>query len=325
MGVRATGILGGAFDPPHDGHVALALAAVDHFRLERLLVRVVEHPGHKHVEASASDRLVLAEIAFVVVAGAEVALDPFARTVDSLESLRLDDPVFLVGADELASFLDWKQPDRVLELARLGVAARPGYPQHKLDDVLASAGAPGPDRALPARSVSGLLVRDPRPGRARRAARRPRPARGGSRNRAPWPLRPACRATLRPRCRYQGRKQTDSTRHRTADRRSLPGEAGDGRRDPRHADGLRLHGLLRDRDGPQPAPDQGNARRGRGGAQARAPAAGALDQRAPEATWIVADYLDVVLHVFTPETREYYRLEDLWNDVPLVELAAVAG
>ena len=43
----------------------------------------------------------------------------------------------------------------------------------------------------------------------------------------------------------------------------------------------------------------------------------------PEATWIVADYLDVVLHVFTPETREYYRLEDLWNDVPSVELAAV--
>ena len=42
----------------------------------------------------------------------------------------------------------------------------------------------------------------------------------------------------------------------------------------------------------------------------------------PEATWIVADYLDVVLHVFTPETRDYYRLEDLWNDVPNVELAA---
>src|SRR5215470_2603726 len=37
----------------------------------------------------------------------------------------------------------------------------------------------------------------------------------------------------------------------------------------------------------------------------------------PEATWIVDDFLDVVLHVFTPETREYYRLEDLWNDVPL--------
>jgi ribosome-associated protein len=35
-----------------------------------------------------------------------------------------------------------------------------------------------------------------------------------------------------------------------------------------------------------------------------------------EATWIVGDYIDVVLHVFTPEAREYYRLEDLWDDVP---------
>jgi ribosome-associated protein len=35
-----------------------------------------------------------------------------------------------------------------------------------------------------------------------------------------------------------------------------------------------------------------------------------------EATWIVADYADVVLHVFTPEAREFYRLEDLWDDVP---------
>ena len=43
-----------------------------------------------------------------------------------------------------------------------------------------------------------------------------------------------------------------------------------------------------------------------------------------EASWIVADYLDVVLHLFTPETRAYYRLEDLWSDVPSVEVA-VAG
>jgi ribosome-associated protein len=43
-----------------------------------------------------------------------------------------------------------------------------------------------------------------------------------------------------------------------------------------------------------------------------------------EADWIVADYLDVVLHVFTPETRSFYRLEDLWSDVPSVELAATA-
>jgi ribosome-associated protein len=46
-------------------------------------------------------------------------------------------------------------------------------------------------------------------------------------------------------------------------------------------------------------------------------------ERAP--TWIVADYLDVVLHVFTPDTRSYYRLEDLWGDVPNVELEAASA
>ena len=40
-----------------------------------------------------------------------------------------------------------------------------------------------------------------------------------------------------------------------------------------------------------------------------------------EASWIIADYLDVVLHVFTPEARAFYRLEELWGDVPSVEVA----
>jgi ribosome-associated protein len=44
-----------------------------------------------------------------------------------------------------------------------------------------------------------------------------------------------------------------------------------------------------------------------------------------EASWIVADYLDVVLHLFTPETRGFYRLEELWSDVPSVEVDAVAA
>ena len=45
-----------------------------------------------------------------------------------------------------------------------------------------------------------------------------------------------------------------------------------------------------------------------------------------EATWIVGDYTDVVVHVFTPEAREFYRLEDLWDDVPheTVDAAAAA-
>ena len=43
-----------------------------------------------------------------------------------------------------------------------------------------------------------------------------------------------------------------------------------------------------------------------------------------EGAWIVGDYLDVVLHVFTPEARRYYRLEELWSDVPAVDVDAAA-
>jgi nicotinate-nucleotide adenylyltransferase len=132
----ATGVLGGAFNPPHLGHLELARAAVVRFRLERLLVRVVDAPGHRKVTTPGAIRLRLAELAFASIPEAEVALDRFARTVDSLEALGLDDPVFLVGADEFAQFLEWKQPDRVLALARLGVATRPGVARDRLVPVL---------------------------------------------------------------------------------------------------------------------------------------------------------------------------------------------
>lgn len=144
MGVApgGIGILGGAFDPPHVGHVALAEEAVRHFRLERLLVRVVADPGHKDVDTAPQIRLFLAELAFASLDEAEVALDPFGRTVDSLEALGLHDPVFLIGADEFADFLTWKEPERVLELARVGVATRPGTDRSMLDAVLRNLSRP---------------------------------------------------------------------------------------------------------------------------------------------------------------------------------------
>jgi nicotinate-nucleotide adenylyltransferase len=128
------GVLGGAFDPPHLGHVALARGGSAHFGLERLLVRVVAEPGHKHVWTPAATRLELVRLAFAELSGAEIELDPYPRTVDSLEALALRDPVFL----------SWKNPDRVLELARLGVGTRPGVSRARLDDVLA--GLSRPDR-----------------------------------------------------------------------------------------------------------------------------------------------------------------------------------
>jgi ribosome-associated protein len=46
-----------------------------------------------------------------------------------------------------------------------------------------------------------------------------------------------------------------------------------------------------------------------------------------ESRWILLDYLDVVVHIFTPETREYYRLEQLWGEAPalVVETADSAA
>ena len=44
-----------------------------------------------------------------------------------------------------------------------------------------------------------------------------------------------------------------------------------------------------------------------------------------EGRWIIGDYLDTVLHVFTPEARDYYRLEELWGDVPSVSVEAASA
>jgi nicotinate-nucleotide adenylyltransferase len=156
------GILGGAFDPPHNGHVALARAAIERFRLELLLVRVVAAPGHKEVETGPEARLALAEAAFGPIAEAEVSLDPFSRTVDSLEALSLDDPVFLIGADELEAFPTWMRPDRVLELARIGVATRPGTDPAELDRVIRALARPDRVELFPITplAVSSSEVRD---------------------------------------------------------------------------------------------------------------------------------------------------------------------
>ena len=118
------GLLGGAFDPPHVGHVALTDAADRELGLERILIVVVADPGHKDVHASPETRLGLARLAFP---GREVILDHHARTVDMLREGHWDDPLLLIGADEYLDFPGWKEPDAVLELARLGVAARPGF------------------------------------------------------------------------------------------------------------------------------------------------------------------------------------------------------
>jgi nicotinate-nucleotide adenylyltransferase len=138
-----TVLYGGAFDPPHLGHVAVADAARKQFGVERLVVLVSERPGHREVHASSDDRLALARAAFPAD---DVRLDPYPRTVELLRAERFDDPVFVVGADQFRGFLEWTEPAGVFERTRLAVATRPGFPRAELDSVLARLDQP--DRVL---------------------------------------------------------------------------------------------------------------------------------------------------------------------------------
>jgi nicotinate-nucleotide adenylyltransferase len=126
-------LYGGAFDPPHLGHVAVADAARERFGVERLVVLVNERPGHRAVDASVEDRLALAATAFP---HDDVRLDPYPRTVELLRAERFDEPVFVIGADQFRAFLAWSEPAEVLELTRLAVATRPGFPRSELEAVL---------------------------------------------------------------------------------------------------------------------------------------------------------------------------------------------
>jgi nicotinate-nucleotide adenylyltransferase len=128
-----TGLLGGTFNPPHNGHVEFARAAEQRFDLDELVLLVAARPGHKEVELDADTRLRLVQGAFP---SHEVELDPYERTVDMLKAGRWRDPLFLIGADEFADFLTWKDPEGVVASARVGVATRPGYPRERLDSVL---------------------------------------------------------------------------------------------------------------------------------------------------------------------------------------------
>jgi len=132
-------LYGGAFDPPHLGHVAVADGARERFGVARLVVLVGEHPAHRDVHASAGDRLALARAAFPTD---DVRLDPHPRTVELLRAESFDDPVFVVGADQFRSFLDWSEPAEVLERTRLAVATRPGFPRETLAGVLEELGRP---------------------------------------------------------------------------------------------------------------------------------------------------------------------------------------
>jgi nicotinate-nucleotide adenylyltransferase len=124
---RLTGILGGTFDPPQNGHIALARAALAQLPIDRLVVLVAAEPGHREAVADADTRLRLARAAFAELP-VEVLLDRHAFTVDAVRGGGFGDAIFIVGADEGAAFPTWKDPDGVLRWVRLAVGTRNGYP-----------------------------------------------------------------------------------------------------------------------------------------------------------------------------------------------------
>jgi len=143
------GVFGGTFDPPHIGHLLLAADARDALRLDRLIfVPAGIQPFKAHVPPIASGqdrlemlRLAVADDANYMVDDAEISRAGLSYTVDTLEHLserhKGAELFLLLGEDALAGFPQWRNPQRILELATLAVmkrAAAPGEATKKVEE-----------------------------------------------------------------------------------------------------------------------------------------------------------------------------------------------
>jgi nicotinate-nucleotide adenylyltransferase len=135
--VADVGILGGTFNPPHVGHLVMVLEALDQLDLDRVLLMPVAQPPHKEAlsDPGADVRLELCRLAIagedrVEVSDLEIERGGASYTVDTLRALHERDPehalTFIVGGDMAYSLPSWREPEAVLELARLAVAERDG-------------------------------------------------------------------------------------------------------------------------------------------------------------------------------------------------------
>ncbi len=132
--LQRIGLFGGAFDPPHDAHVALARAAIDELRLDRLHIAPTGDAWHKARPLSpAADRLAMCRLAFadvpkVWVDDRELLRDGPTYTIDTLTELRAQYPgatLFLqIGADQAAAFHTWRRVDDILRIATVSIAVR---------------------------------------------------------------------------------------------------------------------------------------------------------------------------------------------------------
>jgi nicotinate-nucleotide adenylyltransferase len=129
------GIFGGTFDPPHVGHLLAASDAIEQLSLDRLIfVPAAVQPLKAHRStASGVDRLAMTELTIgsdprFGVDSVELDREGLSYTVDTLGDFSRRFPLaerfFLVGADVLATFAQWREPRTVLELATLAVLTR---------------------------------------------------------------------------------------------------------------------------------------------------------------------------------------------------------
>ena len=131
---RRIGVFGGAFDPPHRAHLALAQLAVEQLQLDELLVFPTGQAWHKARPLSAAEhRLAMTRLAFAQVPKAHVDDRELRRegatyTIDTLEALRTQEPdcaLFLViGSDQAEALTRWHRWTAILEIATICVAVR---------------------------------------------------------------------------------------------------------------------------------------------------------------------------------------------------------
>jgi nicotinate-nucleotide adenylyltransferase len=145
---RRTGILGGTFDPVHDGHLAIARGALELAQLDRVLLMPVGAPGHRETHAPAADRAAMVRLAlegqdarlqFDDTALAQPAPAFTADTLALAHAAYPDDALsFIAGADSIAHSV-WRRLDEVAALVeRFYVIPRRGSSWSDVEMVIGS-------------------------------------------------------------------------------------------------------------------------------------------------------------------------------------------
>jgi len=167
---KRVGVFGGAFDPPHNAHVALARAALEQFALDTLYIIPTGQAWHKARTLSApAHRLAMAQLAFEGVPKAVVDDRELKRTgptftIDTLQALQTENPqsqlYLFIGADQFVDFRHWHKWQQIFELAIICIADRA---QSTLAQAQFDAYAPHNHRfftlKLPLMTVSATQVR----------------------------------------------------------------------------------------------------------------------------------------------------------------------